>query len=257
MGWPVFGEAIEFLRHEPSFMKKQRARYGSLFKTRILGCPTIVSMDPELNRYILMNEGKGIVSDYPQSMLDILGKCNIAAVHGSAHKHMRGSLLSIIGPDVVIKDELLPKVDKITRPFLENWNGETIDIQERTNEARKRIVKMLKQIMEERRASSLAHDDMLYRLHDSEDSKYTLGGEEIIDQIINILYSGYETVSTTSMMAIKYLHDHPKALQELREEHMLLSEKTKCQERQLPGMITSLWFYSSCNYQNLKVGNNC
>lgn len=40
-------------------------------------------MDPELNKYILMNEAKGLVPGYPQSMLDILGKCNIATVHGS------------------------------------------------------------------------------------------------------------------------------------------------------------------------------
>lgn len=279
MGWPVFGETTEFLKHGPNFMKRQRARYGSFFKTHILGCPTIVSMDPELNRYILMNEGKGLVPGYPQSMLDILGKCNIAAVHGSAHKHIRGSLLSLIGP-LVIKDQLLPKIDEFIRSFLENWNhGETIDIQERTNEmassisfkqivekesasqydifkpefdkllvgtlslpinipgtnyhhgfqGRKRIVKMLKQVMEERRraASSIAYDDMLYRLLRSKDTKYNLSDEEIIDQLITILYSGYETVSTTSMMAIKYLHDHPKALQELREEHIAIREKKR------------------------------
>ncbi|KAI8026186.1 Cytochrome P450 85A1 [Camellia lanceoleosa] len=34
--------------------------------------------------------------------------------------------------------------------------------------------------------------------------------------MIAILYSGYETVSTTSMMAVKYLHDHSNVLQELR-----------------------------------------
>lgn len=51
-------------------------RYGSFFKSHILDCPTIVSMDPELNRYILMNEAKGLVPGYPQSMLDILGKIN-------------------------------------------------------------------------------------------------------------------------------------------------------------------------------------
>ncbi|XVF43258.1 hypothetical protein PTKIN_Ptkin02bG0025700 [Pterospermum kingtungense] len=274
MGWPVFGETTKFLKHGPSFMKNQRARYGTLFKTHILGCPTIISMDPELNRYILMNEGKGLVPGYPQSMLDILGKCNIAAVHGSAHKNMRGSLLSLIGPPV-IKGDLMPKIDSFMRSFLENWDGETIDIQERTKEmalsmsfkqifekesnslyeifkpefdkllvgslslpinipgtnyhhgfqGRKRIVKMLKQIMEERRASSIAYEDMLYCLLDSK--KYNLSDDEIIDQIITILYSGYETVSTTSMMAIKYLHDHPKALQELREEHALIREKKK------------------------------
>lgn len=80
-----------------------------------------------------MNEGKGLVPGYPQSMLDILGKCNIAAVHGAAHKRIRGSLLSLIGPHV-IKDELLPKIGNFMASFLENWNGKTIDIQETTNE---------------------------------------------------------------------------------------------------------------------------
>jgi len=50
----------------------------------------------------------------------------------------------------------------------------------------------------------------------SEENKYKLKDEEIIDQIITVLYSGYETVSTTSMMAVKFLHDHPKVLQQLR-----------------------------------------
>lgn len=50
----------------------------------------------------------------------------------------------------------------------------------------------------------------------SEENKYKLNDEEIIDQIITLLYSGYETVSTTSMMAVKFLHDHPKVLQQLR-----------------------------------------
>lgn len=57
---------------------------------------------------------------------------------------------------------------------------------------------------------------MLDHLLRNEDSNYNLNDEEILDQIITILYSGYETVSTTSMMAIKYLHDHPRALKELR-----------------------------------------
>lgn len=67
-----------------------------------------------------------------------------------------------------------------------------------------------------RASSSLPCGDRLDHLLGIVKSKYELCDEEIIDQIITILYSGYETVSTTSMMAIKYLRDHPKALQELR-----------------------------------------
>lgn len=90
-------------------------------------------MDPEVNRYILLNEGKGLVPGYPQSMLDILGKCNIAAVSGSAHKSFRGALLSIISP-TMIKNHLLPKVDDFMRSHLCDWDGQTVDIQEKTKE---------------------------------------------------------------------------------------------------------------------------
>ncbi|KAI9396373.1 hypothetical protein POPTR_004G117700v4 [Populus trichocarpa] len=276
MGWPIFGETTEFLKQGPNFMKNQSARYGSFFKSHILGCPTIVSMDPELNRYILMNEAKGLVPGYPQSMLDILGNCNIAAVHGSTHKYMRGALLSLISP-TMIREQLLPTIDEFMRTHLSDWDSKIIDIQQMTKEmallsalkqivgidsssisqafmpeffklvlgtlslpidlpgtnytrgvqARKKIISMFRKVIQERRASKLSHQDMLGKLMRTQENKYKLTDEEIIDQIITILYSGYETVSTTSMMAVKYLHDHPTVLQELRKEHLAVREKKR------------------------------
>lgn len=108
-------------------------RYGSVFKTHILGSPTIVCMDPEVNKYILMNEGKGLVPGYPKAMNDILGNNNIGHVHGSFHKILRGSLLSLVSP-VVIKDSLLPRIDKIIRCVVNGLDGKIIDIQEKTEE---------------------------------------------------------------------------------------------------------------------------
>ena len=70
--------------------------------------------------------------------------------------------------------------------------------------------------MQERRESGETFTDMLGYLMKEEDNRYLLSDKEIRDQVVTILYSGYETVSTTSMMALKYLHDHPKALEELR-----------------------------------------
>ena len=75
---------------------------------------------------------------------------------------------------------------------------------------------MLRQLIEERRASQETHKDMLGCLMRTHENRYKLSDEEIIDLIITLLYSGYETVSTTSMMAVKYLHDHPRVLDELR-----------------------------------------
>ncbi|MED6185617.1 Cytochrome P450 85A [Stylosanthes scabra] len=277
MGWPLFGETTEFLKQGPNFMKNQRTRYGSFFKSHILGCPTIVSMDPELNRFILMNEAKGLVPGYPQSMLDILGKCNIAAVHGSTHKYMRGALLSIISPSF-IRDQHLPKIDHFMRSFLTHWDNKIINLQDKTKEmaflsslkqiagmesssishpfmteffklvlgtlslpidlpgtnyrrglqARKNIISILSELVDERKASQETHQDMLGSLMmGRRENRYKLTDEEIIDLIITIMYSGYETVSTTSMMAVKYLHDHPKVLEEMRNEHFAIRERKK------------------------------
>ncbi|RYQ86090.1 hypothetical protein Ahy_B10g105754 isoform A [Arachis hypogaea] len=223
-------------------------------------------MDEELNRYILMNESKGIVPGYPKSMVDILGNCNIAAVHGSTHKYLRGALLSIIGP-AMVRDQLLTKIDHFMRSHLSNWDNQVLDIQRKTKEmtfllslmmvvsmessrisdsimpeyfkmvsgtislpidlprtkyrrgcqARKALVSILREVMEERRKSQETHKDMLGVLMGNDDeSRHKLSDEEIIDLLIAVMYSGYETVSATSMMAVKYLQDHPKALEELR-----------------------------------------
>lgn len=80
-----------------------------------------------------MNEAKGFVPGYPQSMLDILGTYNIAAVHGSVHKHMRGALLALLSP-AMIRDQHLPKIDDFMRSHLSNWDNKLIDIQEKTKE---------------------------------------------------------------------------------------------------------------------------
>lgn len=89
-------------------------------------------MDTEINRYILKNESKGLVPGYPQSMLDILGTCNMAAVHGSSHRLMRGSLLSLIS-STMMRDQILPKVDYFMRSYLGQWSElGNVDIQDKT-----------------------------------------------------------------------------------------------------------------------------
>lgn len=78
-------------------------------------------------------------------------------------------------------------------------------------------MKYVSKIIEGRRVASVPpHKDQLNELLGIIDSKYQLSDEDVINQIFTLLYSGYETVSTTTMMVLKYLHDHPKALQELR-----------------------------------------
>lgn len=88
--------------------------------------------------------------------------------------------------------------------------------------AREKVLKMLRELIAKRRASSATHNDILDQLVRNEDGKYKLNDEEIMEQITTILYSGYETVSTTTMMAIKYLCDNPDILQAVRVSYRFI-----------------------------------
>lgn len=99
-------------------------------------------MDPELNRYILLNESEGLIPGYPQSSLDILGKRNIAAVSGKIHKKLRGSLLSLIGSPK-LREQLLSKADRDMRIFLQNWDGKTVDIQQKAYDVSSGLFKQI------------------------------------------------------------------------------------------------------------------
>ncbi|XP_037481815.1 cytochrome P450 85A1-like [Triticum dicoccoides] len=246
--------------------------YGRIFRTHVLGCPTVVCMDPELNRRMLLQgESSGLVPGYPQSMLDILGPNNIGALHGPLHRFIRGAMLGLVHP-TALRTSLLPRMDAFMRSHLNGWSGSVVDIQAKTKEmtslsmlrqiagitagplsdalntelytlalgtislpinlpgtryyqglqARKKFVSMLEKMIAERRSSIQAHGDMLEALLRSGDdgTREKLSDEQIIDLIITIIYDGYETMSMTSMMAVKYLSDHPQALQELRREHL-------------------------------------
>lgn len=80
------------------------------------------------------------------------------------------------------------------------------------------MVGILEKLIEKRRASpgESQHDMLDTLLYSDDTNKPNLTDEQIVDLIITLIYSGFETVSTTIMMTVKYLHDHPEVLEELR-----------------------------------------
>ncbi|KAJ4750297.1 Cytochrome P450 family protein [Rhynchospora pubera] len=91
--------------------------------------------------------------------------------------------------------------------------------------ARRKLVQMFGNIIEERRASVCnRHNDMLDTLLEnseySKDCVIQFTDEQIIDQIFGIVLSGYATTSYVLMMAVKYLYDHPHVKEALRKENL-------------------------------------
>ncbi|GLJ40696.1 hypothetical protein SUGI_0840560 [Cryptomeria japonica] len=130
MGWPVLGETLQLIsaykttNPEP-FVDKRRAWYGNLFKTHLFGKPTIFSTDPEVNKFILQNEGKLFQTSYPSSITNLLGKHSLLLISGNLHKRLHSLTLSFANSSA-LKDHLMLDIEKLVCLTLDGWNDQVL-----------------------------------------------------------------------------------------------------------------------------------
>ncbi|KAG5589379.1 hypothetical protein H5410_039893 [Solanum commersonii] len=88
-------------------------------------------------------------------------------------------------------------------------------------QGRKKILKMLKRMLEERKSQPRKEQsDFFDYVLEELRSKDTILTEAIaLDFMFVLLFASFETTSLAITLAIKFLHEHPKALKELTEEH--------------------------------------
>jgi cytochrome P450 len=100
-------------------------RYGSVFRTSILGYPMVISTDPDVNKFILHNDDRLFVPHYPSHFTQLLGKWNIFAARGDFHKRMRGTVLRFVNISVV-KEKLLSEMQNIINTSWSGWRGRKV-----------------------------------------------------------------------------------------------------------------------------------
>ncbi|KAF8412313.1 hypothetical protein HHK36_000274 [Tetracentron sinense] len=275
MGFPILGETLQFFSSNissdvPPFIKKRMEKYGSLFRTSLVGWPVVISTDPELSRFIIQQEGKLFRSWYMDSFDDIVGRQNVLSVHGVLHKYLKNLILNLFGPES-LRQRLLPEVEETTRQHLQLWSSQaSVEVKEaianmifdftakklisyeeaksseklRENYAafldglisfplnipgtsyhkclqgRKKALRILKNMLHERRASPRQRVDFLDLIVEELEKDDTILTEGIaIDLLFALPFATYETTSTALTLAIQFLGDHPSALAELTKEH--------------------------------------
>ncbi|XWS61124.1 hypothetical protein CRYUN_Cryun07bG0098300 [Craigia yunnanensis] len=126
MGLPIVGESFQFFAPYTTsdvspFIRKRMDRYGSLFRTSLVGRKIVVSTDPDVNRFIFQQEGKLVQSWYMDSFDDIVGKENIVSSHGFFHKYLRNLILNLFGSES-LKEKLLSEIEELTCKHLQLWS---------------------------------------------------------------------------------------------------------------------------------------
>lgn len=112
-------------------------RYGSVFRTSLVGRKVLVSTDPEINYQIFQQEGKSFLIWYTESFIEILGQQSMLAYHGMVHKYLKNLILHLVSPEN-LKAKLLHEMSELTRRHLHSWannnyNGNVVDIKEATS----------------------------------------------------------------------------------------------------------------------------
>eukprot|EP00250_Pteridium_aquilinum_P018040 c23910_g2_i1 orf=313-1758(-) len=315
MGWPLIGETLELIaahktpNPEP-FTESRRARYGPVFKTHLLGKPTIYSTDSEVNKFVLHNEGRLFASSYPMSLVSLLGKNSLLLTHGNLHKQLYSLTWSFTSSNF-LKDRLMAEVEEIVCATLGTWANSAgqeqklIYVQDeakkitfnlsvsqllsasvgsewietlrkeylllvegffslpfnlpgttygRALQARLEIAKRIKEVVDTRRLQeSQAH--VVYHDLLAAFLRQRMTDEQIVDMVISLLVAGYETTSMIITLAVKFLTDHPAALQQIQAEHNAIKEGRKAGEKLSWSDVKSMTFTQCVINETLRVGN--
>ncbi|KAE8702856.1 Beta-amyrin 11-oxidase [Hibiscus syriacus] len=101
----------------------------------------------------------------------------------------------------------------------------------RAIKARKKLVKMIEDEVDERRATTSVPAGMNKGMMDllmevKNETGEKLEDEHIIDLLLLILFAGHETTAHTVMWALIYLNQHPQMLQKAKEEQQEVIDET-------------------------------
>nr|CAB3485237.1 unnamed protein product [Digitaria exilis] len=222
MGLPLVGETLRFFVQSPSldlfpFFQRRLEKYGPIFKTNLVGKDLIVSLDPELNNYVFQQEEKAFQIWYPESFMRILGDDNILSSVGSLHKLMRSLVLRVFGPEN-LRLVLLHDVQSAVKRSLDSWlEKPSIELKAAASSGRKNVLKVLKQLLDERKKAEPRESKDFFDLviDELKKEKPLLNEKTALNLLFALLFASFETTSSGITIALKFLADNPKALQEL------------------------------------------
>ncbi|XP_020524371.1 abscisic acid 8'-hydroxylase 1 isoform X1 [Amborella trichopoda] len=126
LGWPYIGETFQLYSQNPNtFFAQKQQRYGSVFKTHILGCPCIMISSPEGARFVLVTQAHLFKPTFPASKEKMMGPQALFFHQGDYHMKLRKLVLRAFLPE-----SLKPKVadiETVAIDSLASWDGNTIN----------------------------------------------------------------------------------------------------------------------------------
>ncbi|KAL6547677.1 hypothetical protein OROHE_009382 [Orobanche hederae] len=125
MGWPYIGETFQLYSQNPNtFFTSKVKKYGSIFKTHILGCRCVMISSPEAAKLVLVSKANIFKPTFPASKERMLGKQAIFFHQGDYHAKLRKLVLRAFMPESIKRT--VTDMESIALSSLESWDGKLI-----------------------------------------------------------------------------------------------------------------------------------
>lgn len=121
-GLPFIGETLKFFT-DTDFARKRHAEFGPVFKTKLLGSPTVFIKGPEGNRFILSHENDYFQVSWPPSVKKLLGPLSLALQSGHTHTARRKLLVQAFQPRAL--SGYIPAMEAISDRYFQSWLTQT------------------------------------------------------------------------------------------------------------------------------------
>ncbi|KAM1127304.1 hypothetical protein ACFX13_038090 [Malus domestica] len=125
LGWPYIGETFQLYSQNPNvFFASKQKRFGSIFKTHILGCPCVMISRPEAAKFVL-SRAHLFKPTFPASKERMLGKEAIFFHQGDYHAKLRKLVLRAFMPEAI--RSIVPDIESIAKDSLKSCQGRLIN----------------------------------------------------------------------------------------------------------------------------------
>ncbi|WOG81359.1 hypothetical protein DCAR_0100505 [Daucus carota subsp. sativus] len=126
MGWPYIGETFQLYSQNPNvFFASKVKKFGSIFKTHILGCPCVMISSPAAAKLVLVTKSELFKPTFPASKERMLGKQAIFFHDGAYHAKLRKLVLRAFMPESV--KNVIPDIESLAIESLKSWDGGLIN----------------------------------------------------------------------------------------------------------------------------------
>jgi cytochrome P450 family 26 subfamily A len=101
LGYPIIGETLSFLKAQrkdkgSDWIEERVSKYGSVFKTSLMGSPTVFIIGQQGNKFVLSTSDDIISAKKPPTLQKLLGKQSLIELTGLRYIFFNSLLVKII-----------------------------------------------------------------------------------------------------------------------------------------------------------------